>query len=261
MKQKWLGLSWSRRVMILIQAFLVLLFLVLHLTVGRQQIITYHDETLCRHIRGDVTTYSGTVNGEKAVFTVTGTTVEYRLGSTKYGPYTITSAPDAVPDEDDLPHYLPYTETLKGVEIRKDGKLLFRGAYQDSGSLFYVVDSQGNVSHGDEQLFGLIDSGYSGDVYGYSYEAEPGASSILKIAAAYGVVQRGSLGLFLLGALLCVINTVSILYVDELFRWNLRFSIRNAENAEPSEWELFSRWIGWIGFIIAALVAFIYGLL
>lgn len=259
-KQKWLDLNWPRRIMIFIQAFLVLLFLVLHLTVGRQQIITYHNETLCRHIKGEVITYSGTINGEKAVFTVTGTTVEYRLGSTEYGPYTITSAPDAVPDEDALPSYTPFTDRLNGVEIRKGDELLFRGAYQSSDSLFYVVDSQGNVSYGDAQSFGLIDSGYSGDVYGYTHEAEPGAYSILKIAAASGVVQRSSLGMFLLGALLCIVNAVGILYVDELFRWNLRFSIRNAENAEPSEWELFSRWIGWIVITIAALVIFIKGL-
>lgn len=256
MKRKWLDLDWPRRVMIFIQAFLVLLFLILYLTVGRQQVILYRDEMLRRHVSGEVTTYSGTINSEEAVFTVTGTTVEYRLGGTQYGPYRILSAPDAVPAPSPK---LYSSETLKGVEIQENGAVLFRGAYQSSGS-FYVVDAQGETFFGDERLFGLISSDYSGDVYGYSYDPEPGAYSILKIAAEAGVARRGSFGIFLLGALLCVINTVSILFADALFRWNLRFSIRNVENAEPSEWALFSRWVSWLVITVCALVVLIRGL-
>lgn len=211
---------------------------------------------LHRHVSGEITTYSGRVSGEKAVFTVTGTTVEYQLGNTQYGPYHIVSAPDAVPPPSTP---LSSAETLKGVEIRKNGETLFRGAYQSSGS-FYVVDTQGETFFGDEKLFGLISSDYSGDVYGYSHDPEPGTYSILKIAAEVGVAQRGAFGIFLLGMLLCIINTVSILFADELFRWNLHFSIRNVENAEPSEWELFSRWISWLAITVCALVVLIRGL-
>ena len=71
------------------------------------------------------------------------------------------------------------------------------------------------------------------------------------------ILKRGSFGLFFLGAPVCV---RSILYADVLFRWNLHFLIRYPENAEPSDWKLFSRWIGWIVPTIAALVVFILGL-
>ena len=48
--------------------------------------------------------------------------------------------------------------------------------------------------------------------------------------------------------------------MDELFRWNLAFQIRNVENAEPSDWEIAGRYSGWTGMVIMALVIFIMGL-
>ena len=74
------------------------------------------------------------------------------------------------------------------------------------------------------------------------------------------ILKRGSFGIFFLGAPVCAPCAWSVLYADALFRWNLRFRIQNPENAEPSDWELFSRWISWIVLTIAALVVFILGL-
>lgn len=60
--------------------------------------------------------------------------------------------------------------------------------------------------------------------------------------------------------LLCLVNALSILFADELFRWNLAFRIRDAEWAEPSEWELAGRYIGWTVLAVLALVIFVIGL-
>lgn len=253
--------------MILIQAFLILLFLILYLTVGRQQVIQYRDETLRCRADGENVIYTGKINGEKAVFTVSpGPVVEYRLGDTLYGPYTIVFDSTAIPDAEDLPWNSTSAADLVGVEVWNGETRLFRGAYHDvnisgSTSSFYLVDAQGEISSGDETVFGLVSStnGYA-EVYGYTHKAEPGAYSILKIATGAGVEQRSSSGMFWLGALFCVVNAVSLLYADALFRWNLRFKIRRVEDAEPSDWEIFSRWVGWIGITITALVCFIIGL-
>ena len=59
---------------------------------------------------------------------------------------------------------------------------------------------------------------------------------------------------------ICVLNTISILFADELFRWNLAFRIRNVDYAEPSDWEIAGRYIGWTVLTIMALVFFIIGL-
>ena len=40
----------------------------------------------------------------------------------------------------------------------------------------------------------------------------------------------------------------------------MQFSIRDAELAEPSEWELAGRYIGWTLVTVAALVLYIMGL-
>ena len=54
--------------------------------------------------------------------------------------------------------------------------------------------------------------------------------------------------------------TNDLLFADELFRWNLSFSIRNADRAEPSEWEIQTRYISWTVLPIMALVVFVRGL-
>ena len=42
---------------------------------------------------------------------------------------------------------------------------------------------------------------------------------------------------------ICVLNAVSILFADELFRWNLAFQIRNVDHAEPSDLEIAGRYM------------------
>ena len=59
---------------------------------------------------------------------------------------------------------------------------------------------------------------------------------------------------------MCGVNAVMILFADELFRWNLAFRIRNAEDAEPSELELAGRYITWTVLPLAALAVFVIGL-
>ena len=44
---------------------------------------------------------------------------------------------------------------------------------------------------------------------------------------------------------------ISILFADELFRWHLSFRVWNADNLEPSDWELAGRYIS----VTAALVS------
>lgn len=256
MKQKWLDLTWPQRVVIFIQAFLILLFLILYCTLGRQQVITYDGEYLRCRTDGETTTYSGKIDGQTAVFTVSpGPVVEYAWGDAQYGPYTIVFDPTAVPDEANTLLNLTGTKSLVGVEVRKDETLLFRGAYQNSGSTFYLVDTNGDVIFSDSMLKFQL-----GSTTTYASGQVPGPYTILKLAIAPNVVHRGSFDIFLLGALFCVLNAASVLYADALFRWNLRFRIRDPEDAEPSDWELFSRWIGWIGITVAALIFFILSL-
>ncbi|MGN1003892.1 MAG: hypothetical protein ACI4O5_03570 [Oscillospiraceae bacterium] len=254
MKQKWFELTRPQRVMILIQAFLILLFFILTCTVGLQRVIKYQNEYLRCRTDGEVTTYSGRIDGQKAVFTVSpGPVVEYALGDTQYGPYTVVFDPTAVLDEEDKPFNLISTQSLVGVELWEGEARLFRGAYQNSGTTFYLVDADGEMLLSDGMFLSL---GTGTTAAGKA----PGPYTILKLAIAPNAVRRGSFGFFFLGALVCVLCAFYILYADALFRWNLRFIINDPENAEPSDWELFSRWISWVVLTIAALAIFIIGL-
>ena len=53
---------------------------------------------------------------------------------------------------------------------------------------------------------------------------------------------------------------MTILFADELFRFQLWFQIRSPERAEPSDWELFSRYAAWTALPLASLVIFLLGL-
>ena len=72
--------------------------------------------------------------------------------------------------------------------------------------------------------------------------------------------RKGNWAGFVMGLFISVLFAVSILFADELFRWHLSFSIRNAEHAEPSEWEMAGRYIGWTLAPILALATYAIGL-
>lgn len=246
MKAKWHDLTLPQRVLLLLQASLIVLFLILYATLGRQQVIKYQDTLFRCQTDGDVTSYSGKLNGEKAVFTVSpGPVVEFRWGDVLYGPYSITEDPTAIPDEQDIPAYISSAKYLTGVEVRRNSEVLFRGAFLKD-SVFFLISEDGSTAFSE---FTVANA-----------KNEPSVRSILRIALSTETTQRGHWGIFLLGVFVCAACAVSVLFADELFRFNLRFRISNPEDAEPSEWELFSRWLGWVVLTIVALVAFIIGL-
>lgn len=260
MKQKWLDLNLGQKVLFCIQLFLIVLFIILYSTVGRQQVINYRNTTLHCRTDGSVTTYSGKLDGKAAMFTVSENTVLYQIGDTAYGPYTIVFDSTAIPSEEKKPVNLTSTKGLIGVEVRKNDLQLFRGAYRSSGSMFYLVDSDGEMILTDNVLTEVLASTGNGTVTTYVNGEEPGPYAILKVAVAPNAVPRANLSGLLCGILLCVVCMASLLYADELFRWNLSFRIRNAEDAEPSDWELSSRWITWFVFTGMALILFTLGL-
>lgn len=97
---------------------------------------------------------------------------------------------------------------------------------------------------GDEILFrgGVLESGDS-----YWLHNEDGTLTDVEesFMISYGVEEEDS---------------DSILFADELFRWNLSFQIRNVDNAEPSDTVIAGRYLSWTVLTIAALALFITGL-
>ncbi len=59
---------------------------------------------------------------------------------------------------------------------------------------------------------------------------------------------------------MCVMNAISILFKEEIFRWNMSFRIKDADRAQPSDWEYFSRHLGWAVLTVMAAAVFTIGL-
>ena len=89
---------------------------------------------------------------------------------------------------------------------------------------------------------------------------EPSVSTILELMGHPRLTHQGDWLAWFLAVFLCLINAISILFADELFRWNLAFQIRNADQAEPSDWEITGRYLAWTAIPVMALVVFLMGL-
>ena len=74
------------------------------------------------------------------------------------------------------------------------------------------------------------------------------------------LTHKGDWSVWLGGAALCLITWITVLFADELFRLQMSFRIRDAEWAEPSEWEMAGRYISWAALPFLAFFAFMMGL-
>lgn len=193
------------------------------------------------------TVYSGKVYGEAVSFTVDASgAATYHGGGAVFGPYTVREDASAIPAE-----FLQYDTPSTGVELRRGDKVIFRGCLRDNGEYRMLYDENGNLD--DLSVF-FSDSEQT------PAAEEPTALELLALLVDMQPEHKGQWSLGALGLLVCAVTAVSILYADELFRWGLSFRVRDPEDAEPSDWELASRYFTWIALPMLALVMFIMGL-
>ena len=77
----------------------------------------------------------------------------------------------------------------------------------------------------------------------------------------YALSDKVRWSYWFMGMFLCVVNTLGILFVQEIFRFELSFRIQDAKRAEPSDWEVDTWYISWTILTFVALAAFILGLM
>lgn len=246
------ALSKLQKGILLLLAAMLLIFSALYPYVLFRKGFLFRDTILTPRQENGNTIYSGNIHGEAAVFTVSADrTIRYTYGSTEYGPYRVREAPEAVPKNHEL------SDSMTGVEVLCGEELLFRGGVlnlnMDQEASYWLFNDDGscdtisfNATHDDSR--DALDP------------MAPSATTIVTLFYGPELTHKGTGLGWIFGVLLCVHTTISILYVDELFRWSLSFLIRNAEHAEPSEFEITCRYLEWIIFPILALVIFIMGL-
>lgn len=88
---------------------------------------------------------------------------------------------------------------------------------------------------------------------------EPSVEELFLLWEGPELIKNVNLEAFFWGIFICIINAISIIYADEIFKWGLRFVIRNVDKAEPSDWEIASRYIGWTLLFICAVLIFYIG--
>ena len=253
---RWKNLSRFQQFLLILQTIFLVVCSVLYPIFARMEGISYRDSFLRYRAEGENAVYSGKVDGAPVTFTVSpDKTLVFQSGDSIPVTYTVMTDPSAVPEDHDM------GEVLTGVEVRRDGKLLFRGGWYSDGGFELLVDEDGNpIAPAITISFGGDERPYSAGGQPITPSSEPDAGDVLTLTSSPALIHRGDGLCYLGGAFLVVMNAALILFADELFRFNLRFQIRNPERAEPSDWELFTRHVGWVALAACAALLFILGL-
>ena len=233
-----------QKILLLLMAVMILAFTVIYPIVTARSGFLYEDTILVPSEEDGCTVYSEKIYGTAATFTVSADkTVIFQYGNTVYGPYTVKEDPTAIPKDSDL------QTQMTGIELRCGGEIVFRGGVVNSGDWRMLYNEDGSFD-----LLRSITATMSDGTM------EPSVSTILDLTDGPALTHKGTwLGWFG-GVLICVIAALAMLFADELFRWNASFLVRNAEEAEPSDWEIAGRYITWTVLPVMAAVIFILGL-
>ena len=247
------SLNVYQKCILIVMLAAVLIFSVIYPVTISKSGFLYRDTILVPTEENGNTVYSGKIQGEETAFIVSENTVAFRHGSKDYGLYILKEDPTAIPKKEDL------ADRMTGIEISNGNRILFRGGVIDAGDSYWLYNEDGTLEN-------LVITYVSGDGIEWDDSGnkidkmEPTASTIYELLNDPELTHKGEAMAWFGAVLTCIFNAVSILYADELFRWNLLFRIRNAEYAEPSDWEITSRYIGWTLMAVMVFVIFIMGL-
>ncbi len=245
------NLNRYQKFIMIFMAAIALVFTVLYpMTISRAG-FEYKTVILVPSQENGGTVYSGRLNWRKATFTVSeDKSVVFKYGDKTYGPYTVKDDPSAVPKDID--------GDMTGVEIRQGEDILFRGGVMDVGGYRWLYNQDGTSA--DFSIYVETD-GVMRDENGDPIDpAEPSAHDILELVEGPEPKHKGEWPIWFVGMFVCVANAFTILFADELFRFNMSFHINNADRAEPSDLEIAGRSVGWTVLAAGALALFIMGL-
>ncbi len=201
------------------------------------------------------TVYSGKLDGQPARFTVSADqTVTFQHGDKTYGPYTAKEDPTAIPKDAEM------SGAMTGVELLEGDAVLFRGGVLKVVDGYWLYNEDGtpnNFEVGHVTVTSGVEIGESENEVG---PAAPSASAILRLMGDPELTHKGEWIAWFGAMFVCVLNAILILFADEVFRWNLKFQIRDVEHAEPSDLEIAGRYFSWTVLAILALILFIMGL-
>lgn len=248
------ALNRYQKAVLIVMGVMILIFTVLYFRTISRVGFEYQDTIFMPYQENGSMVYSGKFQGKQSHFTVSEKkTVMFQCGDMVYGPYTAKEDPAAIPKDDE------FAEGMTGVALYQGEDILFRGGVLKTEDIFWLYHEDGGL---ENIGISFIDSdGVERDEFGNEIDfVQPSAEMILKLMDGPELTHKGDWLVWFGAVCVCILNGLSILFADELFRWNLSFQIRNAEHAEPSEMQIAGRYISWTISTIMALVLFIMGL-
>ena len=248
------ALNRYQKAVLIVMGVMILIFTVLYFRTISRVGFEYQDTIFVPYQENGSMVYSGKFQGKQSHFTVSEKkTVMFQWGDMVYGPYTAKEDPAAIPKDDE------FAEGMTGVALYQGEDILFRGGVLKTEDIYWLYNEDGSLENLRLSFTGS--DGIERDEYGNEIDSvQPTADTILKLMDGPELMHKGEWLMWFGAVCVCILNGLSILFADELFRWNLSFQIRNAEHAEPSEMQIAGRYISWTILTIMALVLFIMGL-
>ena len=229
------------KIVIIISMIMILIFSILYvLTLSKEGI--YHGDVFFRkeNVDGKIC-YVGVIEAKDISFILEDDhTISYMIDDIDHGTYTIDK--DIKVDPLD-------------VTLKKDGEVIFKGDVI-IGDDINLIDENGDV------VFDMtIDTGNGKyDLEGNKIDPSVPSKHFIMRLFTDKTMHKGDISMFVYGVIIVIINIISILFEDELFRWQLHFRVKDADLVEPSSFEIISRKIVYVVFTALALMVFIIGL-
>ena len=248
------ALNRYQKALLLITILMAIVFTFLYIKSSTRKGFAYKNKILVPLEEAGKTIYAGLIHGKDAKFSVTADhEVSFQYGEKRYGPYQVTKDPTAVPKDSFA------ADSLTGVEVAEDGDIIFRGGVMDDGERYWLIDEAGEI-----QNYSIVvesNNGVMTDSEGHVIDPmEPSPLTILSLALGPKLSQKGNWAFWGAAIVVCLLTIVALLFMDELFRFQLFFKIRNVAEAEPSDWEIIGRYIAWTVLPVLAFCLFMTGL-
>ena len=243
LRARWNEMDLFRRGLLLLLAVAIPLFAVVTAVQCSRVGIEYGNAFLRRTEKDGVIQYAGRKSGEDSVFTVgPDDRVEYRWGEETYGPYQVKRDPTARPPYD--PEN-PWPSGQIGVEVRREGTVVFRGGYASPGRMLNDYWSRGLVwedgTDYDDWTPGIYATTSTGEIIGLTGSAanrtvhQPQLYTVIQVAMGPRLSQRGNWTDYIKATALAVFTVLYVLLYKQLLQARVNRLVKDGEQAQPSD--------------------------
>ena len=219
---------------------------------------------LVRARAGETVRYSGKLDGAEAEFSVTGDTVTYRWGEETYGPYQVKQDPTARPPYD--PEN-PWPSGQIGVEVRREGTVIFRGGYTPPGRMINDYWARNLVwedgTDYDEWSPGVYITTSTGEIMGLTGSAadhtlhQPRLTTVIQLVMGPQMYQRGSWTDYIKATALAVFTVLYVLLYKQLLQARVNRLVKDGEQAQPSDVSILAALVGMLLLTGATLFSYL----